>query len=156
MTSEQRLHKLHWLMNFTTQMWVALLIGWGKFLSRHNQSDALPSMECHVSNLLRRHFAVSDRLLSQFQRLMLLSIIRSPKDVTQKPEKKIPNNINKYKQHYQLQNAKGNPKFTVFAAREIPVFLFRTPNNPGCRSLFIMRLQRSLKCVCLSNKGVLF
>ena len=47
-------------------MWVELLIGWSKFLSRHDQSDALPrsrkwqviSMDSEfLQSLLRRYFA---------------------------------------------------------------------------------------------------
>ena len=48
----------------TTQIWIMFLIGWIKFLMRHNQSEALPgswkwciiSME-FLRSFLRRHFA---------------------------------------------------------------------------------------------------
>ena len=48
----------------TTRIWVVLLIGWGKFHKRHDQSEALPRSRywCVVSveflrSFLRRHFA---------------------------------------------------------------------------------------------------
>ena len=48
----------------TSQIWIVLLIGWSKFLTRHSQSKALPrsgqwrviSME-FLRSFLRRHFA---------------------------------------------------------------------------------------------------
>ena len=48
----------------TTQIWVVLLIGWNKFPTRHDQSEALPRsgwwrVSCieFLRSFLRRHFA---------------------------------------------------------------------------------------------------
>ena len=58
-------NKIPYWWRVTTQIWVLLLIGWSKFLPRHNQSEALLwPRQWHVISMkfvpsfLRRHFAI--------------------------------------------------------------------------------------------------